>query len=102
MQRTSRHGAHADRDGWFGDHQHVQEAGWKAEVDDQENRAGKNREQGYPVTGANDVAIALAVEETGDRGDYERSPGDAAEEEVDVDQDRPVRALEQSRFHGVA
>src|SRR5207244_4239370 len=51
------------------------------------------------VPDPDDIAVALAVEEVGDRGDHERPTRHPTEEEVDVDQGRPVRALEETGFH---
>src|SRR6185436_1303492 len=54
---------------------------------------GQERDQRQVVADPDDVAVAPRIEEVGDGGDDERAPGETTEEEVNVDQERPVGRL---------
>src|SRR5438445_598096 len=99
VERADGDGVHADGVGWLGHHQHVEKPRREAEVHGQQNRPGNHGQERDVVPDPDDLAVALAVEEVGDRGDHERPTSHPTEEEVDVDQGRPVRALEETGFH---
>src|SRR2546428_14048203 len=80
-------------------HHHGAKALGGTEVHGQEDRSRNHREESDVVPDPDDVAIPLAAEEVGDRGDHKRPTGDTAEKEVEVDQDRPVRALQETGLH---
>src|SRR2546428_168709 len=77
----------------------MEEPGRHAEIDDQEDRSRDDRQEGDVVARARDVAVPPRVEEVGDRGDHERPAGQPPQEEVQIDQERPVRALEETLPH---
>src|SRR2546425_225057 len=99
VERPDGDGVPADLERRLGHHQHVEEARGETEVHGEDDRSRNHREESDVVPDPDDVAIPLVAEEVGDRGDHERPTGDTAEEEVEVDQDRPVRAFQETGLH---
>ena len=73
---------------------HVQKPEGNAQVHDEDHRTRDERDERQVVSHPHHVPVPHGVDEQRRGGDDERAAREAPEEEIDVDQNRPVRRLE--------